>query len=158
MDMRRKLEAIVDKLGPVEDTKNTILPEKVITQVQARLEIAGFHVEKEITVPPTQFRVDLLIRHGGFCVPVEIETGRGARIELDLLKLMAFAKRIEKPSEFQIYGWLLVSDKYLSRTTTGTPKETGFNYVKRVLRLADLPASGLRDLLVVEFQTLTTQG
>ena len=37
MDMRRKLEDIVEKLNPVKDTRDTILPSNVIAKVQADL-------------------------------------------------------------------------------------------------------------------------
>jgi hypothetical protein len=151
--MRRKLEDVVKKISPVKDTRDTKLPEKVIKETKSWLEAAGCGVDQNVKVPPTNFTLDLLIRDERFWVASEIETGEGARIELDLLKLTAFAKRTQKTRNWPIYGWLLVSDKFLLRTTTGTPNETGFSYVRRVLRLLDLHQSGLDDLLVVEFQT-----
>ena len=154
MELRSKLEATVERIGRVKDTGDTEFPKKMIGEVGSYLKAANLSVQSEgITIWPTRFSLDLFIKGRSFGVAVEVETGKGARIELDLLKLMAFARQTSKAPDFPIYGWLLVSDKHLLRTTTGTQRETGFRYTKRVLRLLDLPASGLGDLLITEFPT-----
>jgi len=112
---------------------------------------ASYRIDEDAEVPPTRFTIDGVIKSDGYWVACEVEEGKGARIELDLLKLMAFARRTTEG--LPVYGCLIVSDKSLLRTTTGRADEAAFNYVKRVLRLLDLANSGLDDLLIVESPT-----
>ena len=135
-----------------------VLLQQVVAQelsVRERLLIllrgASYGIDEDAEVPPTRFTIDGVIKSDGFLVACEVEEGKGARIELDLLKLMAFGNRANGSSP--VYGCLIVSDKSLLRTTTGRVDEAGFSYVKRVLRLLDLPHSGLDDLLIVESPT-----
>ena len=117
---------------------------------------ASYRIDEDAKVPPTRFTIDGMIKNDGCWVACEVEEGKGARIELDLLKLMAFGKRAIEG--LPVYGCLIVSDKSLLRTTTGRADEVGFSYVKRVLRLLDLPHSGLSDLLIVESPTSEKSG
>lgn len=106
-------------------------------------------VDEEVTIPHTKFALDFVIRAGQYLVAGEIEEGKGARIEHDLLKITAFAKQ---HTEVPVYGLLIMSDKLLNRNITGGTKgETGFHYTQRVLRLLNLPSSALQDLLLIEF-------
>lgn len=108
----------------------------------------SYRVDEDAEVPPTRFTIDIVIKRDGYWVACEVEEGKGARIELDLIKLMAFGKR--GTQSLPIYGCLIISDKPLLRTNTGRADEAGFNYIKRVLRLLDLPHTCLNDLLIVE--------
>jgi len=112
---------------------------------------ASYRIDEDTEIPPTRFTIDGVIKSDEYWVACEVEEGKGARIDLDLLKLMAFGKRTTEGR--LIYGCLISSDKPLLRTTTGRADEAGFNYVKRVIRLLDLPHSGLDDLLIVGFPT-----
>ena len=125
------------------------------SSVRKRLPIllrnASYRVDEDAEVLPTRFTIDGVIKSDGFLVACEVEEGKSARIELDLLKLTAFGKRTTEG--LPVYGCLIVSDQPLQRRIVGRSDEAAFSYVKRVLRLLDLPHSGLDDLLIVESPT-----
>jgi|GEM_PF-5703563 len=112
---------------------------------------ASYGIDEDVKVAPTRFKIDGVIKRDGFWVACEVEEGKGARVELDLLKLMAFGRRTTEG--LPIYGCLIVSDQPLQRSIVGRSDEAAFSYVKRVLRLLDLPNSGLDDLLILELPT-----
>ncbi|MDE3111777.1 MAG: hypothetical protein KGK34_02440 [Chloroflexota bacterium] len=89
------------------------------------------------------------VRHRRWRAAISIQGGQAARIDLDLLKLIAFARTHR--SSMPIYGVLVLSDKVLLRTITGVKGERAFDYAQRLRRLFDAAASEIADVLVVEF-------
>jgi len=100
-----------------------------------------------------KFDLDLLITGKNWVVAVLLEGGQAARVDLDLMKFIAWSKTIE--SAGLCYGAIIASDKKLLRTITGTPNEAAFDYLRRLCPLFLGTGSKITDLLMVEFETLT---
>jgi hypothetical protein len=84
-------------------------------------------------------------------VAVLIEGGQAARVDLDLLKFIAWSKRKNSPANS--FAALIVSDKELQRSVTGTTGETAFDYLARLFGLFRATGAEVADLLVVEFSS-----
>jgi hypothetical protein len=115
----------------------------------------GYSVESDrlLVARNCRFDLDLLITGGtggNWVVAVLLEGGKAARIDLDLLKFIAWGRTIE--SRGLPYGVLIASDKKLSRTITGTPDETAFDYLRRLRPLFLGTESNITDILVIEFE------
>lgn len=120
--------------------------------VQAQLAKRGYSSERNVRVADgSRFDIDLLVEQPDWRAAISIQGGQAARIDLDLLKFIAFgrAKRDSKP----VYAVLIASDKFLLRTITGTPDERAFDYARRLRPLFLASTSDVVDLLMVEFST-----
>jgi len=84
-------------------------------------------------------------------VAVLIECGQAARVDLDLMKFIAWGRTIEPPD--LCYAVLIASDQKLLRTITGTPHEATFDYLRRLSPLFLGTGSNITDLLMIEFET-----
>jgi hypothetical protein len=85
-------------------------------------------------------------------VGVLLEGGLAARVDLDLLKLIAWGRTIESANP--CYGVLIASDKKLLRTITGARNERAFDYLRRLRPLFLGTGLNISDLLMVEFETV----
>ena len=117
-----------------------------------QLSSRGYSVECERlrVAENCKFDLDLLISGSNSRTAVLLEGGKAARVDLDLLKLIAWGKR-DRSADLA-YAAFIVSDKQLSRTITGTPYETAFDYLKRLRPLFSATVPNLTDLLIVEFK------
>lgn len=97
-----------------------------------------------------KFDIDLLITSSDWQAAVSIEGGQAARVDLDLIKFIAWAKKL-KSSDVG-YAILIGSDKKLSRNITGTTNEAAFDYLERLFPLFHATNPNITDLLVVEFK------
>jgi hypothetical protein len=99
----------------------------------------------------SKFDLDLLINGPNWRAAVLIEGGTAARVDLDLLKFLAWSKR--EDSVDTSFVALIASDKELRRNITGTQGETVFDYLVRLRALFSAIDPKVADLLVVEFQS-----
>jgi hypothetical protein len=99
----------------------------------------------------SKFDLDLLINGQNWRAALLIEGGKSARIDLDLLKFIAWGEK-ENSADTR-YAALIASDKKLLRNITGTPDETAFDYLVRLRALFSATSPKVADLLVVEFQS-----
>lgn len=119
--------------------------------VEQELARRGYRAERNVrAVGTSRFDIDLLVDHPEWRAAIAVEGGQAARVDLDLLKLIAFARsnRTTKP----LYAALVASNKPLLRTITGTVGETVLDYAKRLRPLFAAAAVDVADLLVVEFE------
>jgi hypothetical protein len=121
---------------------------------QNRLSSKGYAVKTDRlwVAQNCKFDLDLLITGRNWVVAVSLEGGKAARIDLDLMKFIAWGRNIEPPN--LCYGVLIASNNKLLRTITGTTNEAAFDYLRRLSPLFLGTGSNLTDLLVVEFETL----
>lgn len=121
---------------------------------KTRLSSKGYSVESERlwVTRNCKFDLDLLITGKNWVVAVLLEGGQAARVDLDLMKFIAWGRNIEPPD--LCYGVLIASDKKLLRTITGTPNEAVFDYLRRLCPLFLGTGSNITDLLMIEFETL----
>lgn len=99
-----------------------------------------------------KFDLDLLITGNNWVAAVLAEGGKGARVDLDLMKFIAWGKSL-KSSRLR-YGVLIVSDKKLLRSITGATNESAFDYVRRLCPLFLGTGSNITDLFIVEFKSV----
>jgi hypothetical protein len=123
--------------------------------LEVELKARGYSLTRNVPVTSdSRFDLDFLITRSNWRAAVLVEGGQAARVDLDLLKFVAFGRAI-KWSGFT-YAALVVSDKRLFRSITGTGTETAFDYARRLCRLFHAIEPNIADLLVVEFRTGTT--
>ncbi|MFH1716552.1 MAG: hypothetical protein ABIF19_04310 [Planctomycetota bacterium] len=103
----------------------------------------------------SKFDLDLQITDSSWSVAILIEGGKAARIDLDLLKFIAWARKEHPPSTSFVS--LIASDKELHRNITGTRGETAFDYLARLCNLFRATGSEVANLLVVEFHSGNSQ-
>lgn len=120
--------------------------------LESQLAARGYSPERNVRVTPgdSRFDLDLLITRSDWRTAVLVEGGQAARIDLDLLKFIAFGRASTWSGP--TYAALIVSDK-LRRNITGNPNERAFDYARRLCRLFNASEPNIADLLVVEFQT-----
>jgi len=154
INLRKDIECICNssevKHACKEHTKSPgrkILDTYFANQLTSR----GYSVKRDrlLVAENSKFDLDLLINGPNWRVAVLIEGGKAARIDLDLLKFIAWGRRENSPSTSFVA--LIASDKKLLRNITGTTKETAFDYLVRLNRLFSTINPKVADLLVVEF-------
>lgn len=99
----------------------------------------------------SKFDLDLLINGPNWRAALLIEGGKAARVDLDLLKFIAWGEK-ENSADTR-YVALIVSNKKLLQNITGTHNETAFKYLRRLRALFSATSPKLANLLVVEFQS-----
>lgn len=116
-----------------------------------QLKSRGYSVMSDhlLVAEECRFDLDLLINGPNWRVAVLIEGGKAARVDLDLLKFIAWGKR--ENSTDNSFAAFIASDKLLLRNITGTPGETAFDYLSRLRVLFSATSPRITDLLVVEF-------
>ncbi len=122
---------------------------------KTRLSSKGYSIESDRlwVARNCKFDLDLVITGKNWVVAILLEGGQAARIDLDLMKFIAWGRSI-KPSDL-CYGVLIASDKKLFRTITGTPNEAAFDYLRRLRPLFLGTGSNITDLLMIEFKFLS---
>lgn len=111
--------------------------------------------------PRTRFNADLVIETDDAVVSLEVEKGKLARFELDILKMQAFAFRGHgRLPDRRCFGAFIVpADNVVARHISGNARESSFQYLRRLSRLVlDLGPTFLRDILVVGYDALTDIG
>lgn len=124
--------------------------------VESLLKARGYPTMRNVRVAAdAKFDLDVVVEDSEWTTGISIEGGTAPRIDLDLLKFVAFARatRQHKP----LFGALIVSNKALPSTITGEKGKRAFDYALRLRRLFLAATSDYADLLVVEFDPDTKQ-
>jgi len=154
--LRKALEDICASEGVTRACKeHTKFPGRKLLDkfFKAQLSSIGYSVESDRlrVTENARFDLDLLITEPDWRTAVLIEGGQAARVDLALLKFIVWGRNIDSPHSG--YAALLVSDKKLLRTITGTTDEAAFDYLKRLRPLFSATAPNVADLLIVEFKS-----
>lgn len=125
--------------------------------LDSKLIARGYSTQRNVRVisgSKSKFDLDLLITHSDWRTAVSVQGGQAARIDLDLLKFIAFGR--DNADAGPLYGALIVSDKKLLRNITGNKLgERAFDYLRRLWPLFHAAEPNIVDLLVVEFPATT---
>ena len=91
--------------------------------VQKYLQECGYSTQRNVKVADgSRFDMDVVVDHADWRAAISVQGGQAARIDLDLLKVIAFGRtRLDKKP---LYGVVIASDKPLLKTITGTPTAT----------------------------------
>jgi hypothetical protein len=155
-NLRKDIERICDSVEVRQACKeHTESPGWKILDIYFADQLAsrGYSVKRDRlwVVEKSKFDLDLLINGPNWRVAILIEGGQAARIDLDLLKFIAWSKR--ETSADTSFAALIVSDKKLRRNITGTAGETAFDYLVRLRGLFSATGPKVADLLVVEYES-----
>ena len=126
--------------------------------LDSKLVARGYSTQRNVLVisgSKSKFNLDLLITHSDWRTAVSVQGGVAARIDLDLLKFIAFGRASSWSGP--TYAALVVSDKKLNRNITGNPDERAFDYLRRLCPLFYASEPDIADLLVVEYETINTK-
>jgi hypothetical protein len=124
--------------------------------LESWLVAGGYSTQRNVRVVSgsrSKFDLDLLVTHSDWRTAVSVQGGVAARIDLDLLKFIAFGRA--SPWSGPTYAALVVSDRKLGRNITGTVGEGAFDYLRRLCPLFYASEPDIADLLVVEFAIKT---
>lgn len=155
-NLRKDIECICDSAEVKQACKeHTESPGGKILDIYFADQLAsrGYSVKRDRlwVAEKSKFDLDLLINGPNWRAAVLIEGGKAARVDLDLLKFIAWSKR-ENSADTSFVA-LVASDKELRRNITGTQGETAFDYLVRLRALFSATGPKVADLLVVEFQS-----
>jgi len=110
--------------------------------------------KNEPVSPPGRFNSDLVLRTVDTAVCVEIEKGHLSRFELDILKMLAFAARCksERPAVRCFGAFIVPTDNVVARHVTGGGRESSYEYLTRLSRLAvQVAPLAVEDILLVGY-------
>ena len=157
-DLRALLVSVIEKLGQAEALAALRRPEDAADNLDGLIadrvrEALGapwdLRREDRVAQGP-RFANDFTLLHPSCAVSVEIEKGDRGRLDLDLLKMIAFAARHHPVPAF---GVLIVPLRQkLARDVSGSKTETAFAYLRRTLALLWRSHRGnLEDVLVIGY-------
>jgi len=155
-NLRKDIECICDSAEVKQACKeHTKSPGGKILDIYFADQLAsrGYSVRRDrlFVTEKSKFDLDLLISGPNWRVAVLIEGGKAARVDLDLLKFIAWGKKEDNASTSFVA--FIASDKLLLRNITGTRSETAFDYLVRLRALFSAAAPKVADLLAVEFRS-----
>lgn len=97
-----------------------------------------------------KFANDFSLLGAGIAVSVEMEKGDRGRLDLDLIKMLAFAARHFPTPAFAVL--IVPLRQVLTRNVTGSRTETAFDYLRRTLALLwRVGRANLEDVLVIGY-------
>lgn len=104
--------------------------------------------------PRTRFNCDLLLEASDAVVCLEVEKGDGARFELDILKMQAFAfhQRDRRPTGPCFGAFIVPCNNRVQRHISGNARESSYKYLRRLCRLvSEIGPTFLDDILIVGY-------